>query len=56
MLRRMLRNHLRSHWPKTFECDICKKKFATRNIIKTHILVVHGGEKQKRKCDICNKM
>lgn len=44
----------RSNVLRSFECDICKKTFARKNLIRSHIMSVHAS-KMKYQCDICRE-
>lgn len=51
------RSHIEhKHKGKTYECDICKKMFSTKDTIRYHILRVHAPlTLRKFKCDLCIK-
>lgn len=55
-----LSRHMISHSnEKTFKCEFCCKKFKTDATLRSHIRVVHEGNKKKvyknYKCNLCNK-
>ncbi|XP_078333291.1 uncharacterized protein LOC111125647 isoform X2 [Crassostrea virginica] len=49
--------HIRSHLPKyqkkKYQCTVCGVSYTTSNGLKTHIEIVHNGERLK--CQECNK-
>lgn len=47
--------HKLKHFDKQFQCDVCKKKFLTKHILKTHVLYAH--ERSARDiCPVCGKV
>tara|TARA_B100001758_G_scaffold247755_1_gene266975 strand:+ start:6776 stop:7258 length:483 start_codon:yes stop_codon:yes gene_type:complete len=56
-----LRKHIRTHGinknkSKTFDCNICNRKFYVKNSLKRHKLFVHNiGDIKWYKCELCPK-
>lgn len=51
----LLCHNLGSHSKeKNFQCDICQKKFSTRNILTVH-RQRHAPENKTKICEICGK-
>ena len=50
-----LDQHKLIHEGVTYKCETCHKDFTQKGTLKTHIRIVHGGEKNF-KCDMCDKV
>lgn len=53
--RRELNTHQKIHLPKRYECDICQKKFCTKDSIRVHMQSSHSVDSPIHECDICKK-
>ena len=50
-------SHRREHPDAKHDCDVCGRKFTTRNMLKIHLGAVHGvGDVKTFTCDVCSKV
>lgn len=51
----VLQNYRQSLLLRSFECDICKKRYKSKSDIRQHKITCHGHSKGRFECDICHK-